>query len=278
MRVARGRCTRSLTSTTRRLPASCNKRAVLAAFSNVLPDSGSILSAVSGIPAFRARSRITAASEIGPAPPPDIRISGAAPSRYNSIPTVTRRRNRSLGRPPENSRQPSTTIASALSWFRRPLGSAAGSEPGQALLHVHDRRLSRYGRRQMKIEFGGIEGPGDAEPARFRIWLLVLGEIADQRVLDREHRIALQILVGSIEDMRRDRLVALGRYDKMNMRWPPGMPPGRLQHAPDRPVRRDGVVDRQHGADQVAPLGVAAELTPHVQFVRVRVLRVIKPV
>src|SRR5690348_158255 len=220
---------------------------------------------------------MTLASVAGPAPPPDIRMSGAAPSRYRPTPSDTRRRSRSLGRPPETSWQPSTTIASAASWFRAVLASA-GAEGGEALLRIHDRRLRRCRRGQVEIELRGVVRTRDAEPAGLGIGFLMLCEIADQRVLDREHRIALQILVGAVEDMRRDRLVTVGGHDKMDMRRPPGMAPGCLQHAADRPVRWDRVVDRQYRTDQVAALGIAAKFAAHVQVVGMGILRVVKAV
>src|SRR5438067_3756887 len=210
---------------------------------------------------------MTAASATGPVPPPDITISGATPSRYSPTASIIRRRKRSLGRPPANNRQPSTTIASAASWFRAALASA-GAERGEALLRIHDGRLSRRRGGQAEIEFGGAVRSRNAELLGLGIGLFMLCEIADQAVLDREDRVALQILVGTVEDVRCDRLVAVRRYDEVNMRGPPRMPPGRLQHAANRPVRWDRVVDRQHRADQIAALGIAAELAAHVQFVR----------
>src|SRR5207302_7004441 len=264
-----------LTRTMRGLPIAWSRRAVQAAFSKVLRDSISSNTAVSGTPASRARSRITAASVAAPAPPPDMTRSGAAPSRKMPTPSATRRRSRSLGRPPPTSWQPSTTIASAASWFRAALASA-GAERGEALLRIHDGRLRLRRGGQAEVEFGGVVRSRNAEPLGLGIGLLMLCEIADQGVLDREYRIALQILVGTVENMRRDRLVAVGRHDEMNMGGPPGMPPGRLQHAAHRPVRRDRVVDRQHRADQVATLGIAAEFAAHVQFVRLLVLCIVK--
>src|SRR5438067_1529818 len=124
---------------------------------------------------------MAAASAIGPAPPPDSTRSGAALSRYSPTPNATRRRKRPPGRPPARSWQPSTTIASALSWFRCALGSGAGAERRQTLLRVHDRGLRRTGRHQMEIELGGVERPRDAEPLGVVVGGVVPREVADQR-------------------------------------------------------------------------------------------------
>ena len=124
----------------------------------------------------------------------------------------------------------------------------------------------------------GVKRRLDPGPARQRIGLLMPGEIADQRIFDREHRIALQIGVGAVEDVGGDLLVTLGRYDEMNMRRPPGVTAGRLQHPAHGPVRRDRVVDRQYRADQIAALGVAVELAAHVQPVQLLVLGIVEPV
>ena len=54
----------------------------------------------------------------------------------------------------------------------------------------------------MKIEFGRV--------VRLAAARLVPHEITDQRVFDREDGVAAEILVTPVENVRRDRLVAIG--------------------------------------------------------------------
>ena len=63
---------------------------------------------------------------------------------------------------------------------------------------------------EMEIELGGVVGRFDTEPGRFAAAGLVPHEITDQRILDREDRVAAEILVAPVENVRRHRLVAVG--------------------------------------------------------------------
>src|SRR5581483_4546220 len=83
--------------------------------------------------------------------------------------------------------------------------ASAGAERGEAALRIHHVGRSPAGcRLQAEIELGGVERAGDAAPCRLG-FALVAHEVADQRVLDRKHRVAAEIRVGAVEDMRRHR-------------------------------------------------------------------------
>src|SRR5258708_29028833 len=101
---------------------------------------------------------------------------------------------------------------------------------------------------QPEVEMRAADRAGNPEFPGFSIGLIMPNKIADQRVLDREDRIALEIWVGAVENMRRHRFVAVGGDNEMDMRRPPRMTPGRLQHMADRPIRRDRVVDPHYRA------------------------------
>ena len=64
----------------------------------------------------------------------------------------------------------------------------------------------------------------------------------------------------------------------MDVRRAPGMPTGRTQHPADRPVGRDRVVDRPHGANEIQALRVGVEFAAHVQSAQALVLRIVKTI
>ena len=68
-------------------------------------------------------------------------------------------------------------------------------------------------RLKVKVELGRQEGRVDAEPPGLTpegaVTAVVPHEVADQRILDRKDRIAAEVFVGPIENVRRHRLVAL---------------------------------------------------------------------
>src|SRR5258708_27026900 len=104
-------------------------------------------------------------------------------------------------------------------------GGAGSSKAGEARLRLRRRSMPKRGEPllgvehagvlprgwlEAEIEFGGAVGRLDAESGRFATAGLVPHEIADQRILDSEDRITPEVLVAAVEDVRRDRLVAVG--------------------------------------------------------------------
>jgi hypothetical protein len=62
---------------------------------------------------------------------------------------------------------------------------------------------------QTEIEFRSVERRLDVEPNGLVVAAVMPSEIADQRVLDREDRVAAEILVAAVENVRCDRVVAV---------------------------------------------------------------------
>src|SRR5260370_37360917 len=121
---------------------------------------------------------------------------------------------------------------------------------------------------EAEMELGGVVGRFDAEPGRFAAAGFVSLEVADQRILDREYRVAAEILVAPVEDVRRDRLVAVGRNDEVNVRRAPRMAAGRAQHRSDGPVGKERGMYRKDGDEQIAALGVGGGPAWQVQLAR----------
>src|SRR5437016_8981797 len=82
------------------------------------------------------------------------------------------------------------------------------TERGEALLRVEYGGTLLGCRFEVEVEIGGEERWLDAEPSGFGGRAVVPHEVADQGILDREHRIAAEVLVSSVEDVRRHRLIA----------------------------------------------------------------------
>ena len=89
---------------------------------------------------------------------------------------------------------------------------------------------------------------------------LVALEVDDQRLLDREHRVRIEIGRAGHEQMGRDRLVAGRRDDHVDVPRAVGMAPHLRQHAADRAVGRHRVEGRPDRAEPVAPLSIGPEL------------------
>ena len=89
---------------------------------------------------------------------------------------------------------------------------------------------------------------------------LVALEVDDQQLLDREHRVRIEIGRAGHEQMRRDRLVALRRDDHVDVPRPVGMAPHLVQHPADRAVGRHRVKGRPDRAEPVAALSIGPEL------------------
>src|SRR5205814_9752394 len=70
------------------------------------------------------------------------------------------------------------------------------------------RRMSS--RLQDEIEIHGVKGRIQSEAARRLVALVVPEKLADERALHREHRIRFEIRILLVEDVRRDRFVAVG--------------------------------------------------------------------
>ena len=73
-----------------------------------------------------------------------------------------------------------------------------------------------------------------------------LDELAQQRRLDREDRVGVQVVALLVEDVRHDRAIAGRAHDRVDVRRPPRVTSGRVEHPP-RPARRRGS-DRAPGA------------------------------
>src|SRR5580704_6102545 len=109
-----------------------------------------------------------------------------------------------------------------------------------------------------------------------RIAGLVGGQIPQQRGLDREYGVTVDVLALPVEDVRRYRPVARGAHDHVDVRWPPGMPPGRCQHVADRPVVRDRVGGRPDREERVTAVVPGEEPPAQVVLWRLRVLDGVK--
>ena len=155
-------------------------------------------------------------------------------------------------------------------------------ERSEALLSVEDGGALVRGRLQAEIELGGVVGWVEPIVSRPASGPSCPGPSCrtNSQIRDsyRKDGIAAEIFIGTVKDMGRDRLVPVGRHDEVDVGGRQAWRPVACSMRADRAVGRDRVIDRQHGADQVATLGVGAELAAHVQFaVEARVLRIVKP-
>src|SRR5947209_9705511 len=133
---------------------------------------------------------------------------GACPAvAFGSCFSMTRAARRSSSISTRTNRRPkATSRPEGFRWLFR----CSGAKRGEPLLRVKHARLLPRGLFETEIELGGVVGRFDAEAGRFAASGLVPHEIADQRILDREHRVAAEILVAAVENVRRDRLIAVG--------------------------------------------------------------------
>ena len=118
------------------------------------------------------------------------------------------------------------------------------------------------------------------------ILILYRYEIYDQGFLYRENRIVIKVLAPSIEDLRGDRLIALGKrlqrdispvryarrvgarrsstYDKMDVRWPERVPVHQLQQLAARAVGRHGIRRWFDAVERVLAIWIREKLAAEV--------------
>ena len=97
-------------------------------------------------------------------------------------------------------------------------------------------------------------------------------EVPQQRGLDREHRVRVEVGALRVEDMGRDFFVARSADDHVEMRRPPRVASGRLEHVTDRAVVGDRVRHGTHPEEGVGPVVARAEAPAQMILRRIRVL------
>jgi hypothetical protein len=96
------------------------------------------------------------------------------------------------------------------------------------------------------------------------------------RILHREHRVAIQILIAIHEHVRHQRLMPFADDHEMHVRRPIRMPRRCLQHVAHRAVIRDRIVARHDGPEPVASLRVGVEARAQRRLVELRQLHVVE--
>ena len=94
--------------------------------------------------------------------------------------------------------------------------------------------------------------------------LVVPHEFPDQRSRDAELRVAVDVGIGWIVDLRDQGLESLLEDQRMQMRGPIGMPVLRLQQAPHHATDRNGIADEHHGAEGEVAISISRQLAAQV--------------
>ena len=103
-------------------------------------------------------------------------------------------------------------------------------------------------------------------------------EVGDQLRPDAEERVPFDRRVVTVEDMGSQRLVSLGRDTEMQMRGPFEPPPESVHQSADRPVLRQEVALRSHGAETEPAVRAGAEPAAQVVLrLAVRNLVLVEP-
>ena len=82
----------------------------------------------------------------------------------------------------------------------------------------------------------------------------------NQRILDAEHCVRVEIPVSLDEDMRYHCLITGSRHDRMDMRWPIRMSAHLKQHLANRTIGRNWILGRSDRPEPESALGVGVEL------------------
>src|SRR6266536_3813963 len=85
--------------------------------------------------------------------------------------------------------------------------------------------------------------------------LLVRDEVADERLLDPEDSVAVEVVALAVEDVRDHRQVSVRAHDRVDVRRTPWVPAGCCSQFPDGAVVGDGVRNRvSRSARTAAPV------------------------
>ena len=103
---------------------------------------------------------------------------------------------------------------------------------------------------EMTVEHRTVRGPAGR----------LFGKVHNERRLDAEHRIGIDVGIARDENMRRDRRVTFGADDDVHMGGSVGMPTELVQHASHRASERDWIGHRLDGPEVVAAVFSGAKL------------------